>query len=171
MRRDRAADVRRDEDQAGDMNASRANDGDWRAHLVDDDDGVRRILEETHRVAVLGIKIPSSGEPAYYVPEYTQRVGYEVVPVPVYYPEVREILGEKVYRTVSQIPGPVDMVNVFRRSHRIPDHLDDILAKGPKSVWFQLGIRNDEAAERLARAGIDVVQDRCLMVELRQIGR
>ena len=68
------------------------------------------------------------------------------------------------------LPGAVDMVNVFRRPHRVPDHIDDILAKKPKSVWMQLGIRNDEAAERFARAGISVVQDRCLMVELRQRG-
>jgi predicted CoA-binding protein len=81
------------------------------------------------------------------------------------------MLGEKVYRTISEIPGEVDMVNVFRRAADIPAHLDDIIAKRPKSVWFQLGIVNNEAAERLAREGIDVVQDRCLLVELRRIGR
>jgi uncharacterized protein len=93
------------------------------------------------------------------------------VPVPVYYPDVTEILGHQVYRTVSEIPGPVDMVNVFRRSRDVPAHIDDIISKKPKSVWLQLGIRNDAAAERFARAGIDVVQDRCLMVELRQHGK
>jgi predicted CoA-binding protein len=143
----------------------------WRARLVDRPDGIRRILEETRRIAVLGIKTEETGQPAYYVPAYAQRSGYEVVPVPVYYPDVTEILGQHVYRTVAGIPGDVDMVNVFRRSRDIPQHLDDIIAKRPKSVWFQLGIRNDEAAERLAAAGIDVVQDRCLMVELRAIGR
>ena len=81
------------------------------------------------------------------------------------------MLGEKVYRTVSAIPGEIDMVNVFRRSEDIPAHIDDIIAKRPRSVWFQLGIVNDEAAERLAQEGIDVVQDRCLLVELRRIGR
>ena len=84
---------------------------------------------------------------------------------------VAEILGEHVYRTVFSVPGHVDMVNVFRRSNDVPPHLDDILAKKPKSVWMQLGIRNDGAAEILARAGIDVVQDRCLMVELRRRGK
>ena len=151
--------------------AARASAGDWRQHLIENDAGVRRVLAETRRVAVLGIKIAESDAPAYFVPEYVQRAGYEIVPVPVYYPDVEEILGEKVYRTVSSIPGPIDMVNVFRRPHRIPAHVDDIIAKRPKSVWFQLGIRNDDAAEQLARAGIDVVQDRCLMVELRQIGK
>jgi predicted CoA-binding protein len=79
--------------------------------------------------------------------------------------------GEKVYRKLTDIPGDIDMVNVFRRPGDIPQHVDDILTKKPRSVWFQLGIRNDEAAERLARAGIDVVQDHCLLVELRRIGR
>ena len=144
---------------------------DWRAHLVDDDAGIRRILEQTRRVAVLGIKTAESGQPAFYVPEYTQRAGYEVIPVPVYYPEVTQILGQRVYRRVADIPGDVDLVNVFRRPRDIDAHVDDILAKRPKAVWFQSGIVNDAAAERFARAGIDVVQDACLMVELRRMGR
>jgi predicted CoA-binding protein len=143
----------------------------WRTHLIETDEGVRQLLESTQRIAVLGIKTEDSGQPAYYVPEYAHHAGYEIIPVPVYYPDVKEILGQPVYRTISEIPGDVDMVDVFRRPRDIPAHLDDILAKKPKSVWFQLGIRNDIAAEKLARAGIDVVQDRCLMVELRQIGR
>lgn len=141
---------------------------DWRSHLVDDDDGIRRILDATRRIAVLGVKMESF-QPAFYVPAYAQRAGLEVVPVPVYYPDATVILGEKVYRRLADIPGDVDMVNVFRRPKDIPPHVDDIIAKRPKSVWFQLGIRNDEAAERLARAGIDVVQDRCLMVELQHL--
>jgi predicted CoA-binding protein len=144
---------------------------DWRAHLVEDDAGVRRILAQTRRVAVLGIKTPESAQPAFYVPEYAQRAGYDIVPVPVYYPEVTEILGQRVYRRVADVPGEVDLVNVFRRPRDIPPHVDDIIAKRPKAVWFQSGIRNDEAAETLARAGIDVVQDRCLLVELKRVGR
>jgi predicted CoA-binding protein len=143
----------------------------WRRHLIDDDDGIRALLERTRRIAVLGIKTPESGQPAYYVAEYAKRAGYEIVPVPVYYPDVTEILGERVYRTVSAIPGEIDMVDVFRRARDIDAHVDDILAKRPASVWFQLGIRNDAAAERFAREGIDVVQDRCLLVELGAIGR
>ncbi len=148
-----------------------ADEADWRAHLIETSAGIERILEQTRRIAVLGIKTAETGAPAYYVPEYAQQAGYEVVPVPVYYPEVTEILGERVHRTVSGVPGDVDMVNVFRRPGDIPPHVDDIIAKRPKSVWFQLGIRNDAAAERLARAGIDVVQDRCLLVELRRVGK
>ena len=147
-----------------------ASSGDWRRHLIDDDDGIARVIGETRRIAVLGIKIDPE-KPGNFVPAYAQRAGFEIVPVPVYYPEVTEILGERVYRTVFSIPGNVDMVNVFRRSNDVPPHLDDILAKKPKSVWMQLGIRNDSAAELLARAGIDVVQDRCLMVELRHHGK
>jgi predicted CoA-binding protein len=89
----------------------------------------------------------------------------------VYYPDVTSILGQPVYRRLVDIPGEIDLVNVFRRSHDVPPHVDDILAKRPKAVWMQSGIRHDEAAERLARAGIDVVQDRCLMVEVRRLGR
>ena len=143
---------------------------DWREHLIDSYAGIRRVIESTTRIAVLGIK-EGDHRPAYFVPEYAQRAGYEIVPVPVYYPDATEMLGEKVYRTVSAIPGEIDMVNVFRRSEDIPAHIDDIIAKRPRSVWFQLGIVNDEAAERLAQEGIDVVQDRCLLVELRRIGR
>ena len=150
---------------------ARASEGDWRRHLISDRAGIRQLLERTHRIAVLGIKTEESGQPAFYVAEYAQSVGYEIVPVPVYYPEVTEILGTRVYRRVADIPDPIDMVNVFRRPKDIPPHVDDILAKRPSSVWFQLGIRNDDAAERFARAGIDVVQDRCLLVELRAIGR
>jgi len=150
------------------MTTSAASD--WRAHLIDDDAGIERLLRATKRIAVLGIKTEETRQPAYYVPAYCQRAGLEIVPVPVYFPDVTEILGERVYRRVADVPGDVDMVNVFRRPRDIPPHVDDIIAKRPRVVWFQLGIRNDEAAERLARAGIDVVQDRCLMIELQQIG-
>jgi len=143
----------------------------WRRHLIDDDAGIRALLERTRRIAVLGIKTPESGQPAYYVAEYAKRAGYEIVPVPVYYPEITEILGEKVYRILAAIPGEIDLVDVFRRARDIDAHVDDILAKRPAAVWFQLGIRNDAVAERLAREGIDVVQDRCLLVELGAIGR
>ena len=98
-----------------------------------------------------------------------QNAGFKIIPVPVYYPDVTEILGEKVHRQLQQIPDEVDMVNVFRRPQDIPAHLDDLLAKKPKSVWMQLGISHDAVAEQLARAGIKVVQDRCLMVDHRRL--
>jgi uncharacterized protein len=151
------------------MTAHAPHDEPWRDHIVDDDDGIGRIIAATRRIAVLGIKIESY-QPAFFVPEYAKGAGFEIVPVPVYYPHVSTILGEPVFRTVAAVPGEIDMVNVFRRSHAVAAHVDDILAKRPKSVWLQVGIRDDEAAERWARAGIDVVQDRCLMVEMRNHG-
>ena len=151
--------------------AADTTDADWRDRLLERDAQIQDLLGRVKRIAVLGIKTPETGAPAYYVPEYAQQAGYEIVPVPVYYPEATEILGERVYRKVADIPGEVDMVNVFRRPNDIPPHVDDILAKRPKAVWFQSGIRNDAAAERLARAGIEVVQDRCLLVELRSAGK
>jgi hypothetical protein len=120
---------------------------------------------------VLGIKTPESAAPAYYVPEYAQRAGIRIVPVPVYYPGVTEILGEKVYRRLADIPFPLDAVLVFRRPTDIPSHLDDMLAAHPRVVWMQLGIRHDPVAASLVEAGIDVVQDRCLLIELEERGR
>jgi predicted CoA-binding protein len=142
----------------------------WRAHLIETPRQIKDLLENAHRIAVLGIK-PDPLQPAAYVPEYARNAGYQIVPVPVYYPDLTEMNGETVYRKLVDIPGDIDMVNVFRRPNDIPPHVDDIIAKKPSSVWFQLGIRNDDAAERLARAGIDVVQDHCLLVELRRIGK
>jgi predicted CoA-binding protein len=91
---------------------------------------------------------------------YLKKAGFEIIPVPVYYPEATVILAEKVYRKLIDIPGAIDMVDVFRRSHDVAGHIDDILAKKPNSVWLQSGIRNDAAAEIFAKAGIKVVQDR-----------
>lgn len=144
----------------------------WRDNIVETDAGLRELLAETHRVAVLGIKTEAqSFQPAFYVPQYMASAGFDVIPVPVYYPEATRILGREVYRKLSDVPGQIDMVNVFRRSQDVPPHLEDILAARPKSVWLQSGIRNDTVAEQLARAGIKVVQDRCLMVEHRALAR
>ena len=152
--------------------ATTTTDATWRSHLLDTGDAIRALLETSHRIAVLGIKPESrSDQPAHFVARYTKESGYEIVPVPVYYPDVTQILGEKVYRRLVDVPGAIDIVNVFRRPEHVPPHVDDIIAKQPRAVWLQLGIRNDEAAERLARAGIDVVQDRCLKVELMRMGR
>jgi uncharacterized protein len=148
----------------------RSGEEGWRENLVEDDEGLRALLTGMRRVAVLGMKTEAqSFQPAFYVPKYLVAAGLEVVPVPVYYPEATQILGLKVYRRLADVPGEIDMVNVFRRSQDIPPHVEDIIAARPRSVWFQSGIRNDAAAERLARAGIKVVQDRCLMVEHRAL--
>ena len=131
---------------------------------------IRDLIAGVRRIAVLGIKTEQqSSQPAFYVPEYLQRAGFDVIPVPVYYPDVTEILGKPVYRRLADIPGTLDLVNVFRRPQDIEAHLDDLLAAKPAAVWFQSGIRHEAVAETLARAGIKVVQDRCLMVEHRSL--
>ena len=135
-------------------------------HRIETDEGVREVVRRSKRIAVLGMKTEEQvGQAALYVPEYLVGAGLEVIPVPVYYPDRTEILGRKVYRRLQDIPGDIDLVDVFRKPADIDQHIPDILAKKPKAVWFQLGIRNDAAADRLAAAGIDVVQDRCLLVE------
>ena len=145
---------------------------DWQENLVTSFDDIADILEQTRRIAVLGIKTEAqAGQPAIEVPRYMAEQGYEIVPVPVYYPEATEILDRPVYRAVADVPQPVDMVNVFRRSNDVAAHVDDILAARPRVVWMQLGISNDEAAERFARAGIRVVQNRCLMVDHARMAR
>jgi predicted CoA-binding protein len=138
-------------------------------HLLTDVAAIDALLARTHRVAVLGIKTEAqAGQPAYDVPRYLDGAGLEVIPVPVYYPDVTTILGKPVYRRLVDIPGDVDLVDVFRRAKDLDAHVDDLLAKRPRAVWFQLGIRNDAVAERLATAGIEVVQSRCLMVDHRR---
>ncbi len=142
---------------------------DWRTNLITNNHDIIELAGAAKRVAVLGIrskKFPL--RPAFYVAEYLFEAGIELVPVPVYEPEVTRILDADVYRKVADVPGGIDILDVFRRSHDIPPHLPDILEKNPTAAWFQLGIRNNAAAETLAKAGIKVVQDRCLMVDHRR---
>lgn len=142
---------------------------DWQTNLITKDADILALARSAHRIAVLGIRSEKRADrAAFYVPQYLVSAGVEVVPVPVYEKDVEIILGQKVYRDLISIPGEIDLVDVFRRSEDIPPHVPDVLAKKPKAVWFQLGIRNDAAAEELAKAGITVVQDRCLMVEHRR---
>ena len=141
-------------------------------NLVDAPDAIRDLLTRSKTIAVLGIKTEAQADQAaYYVPKYLVAAGYDVIPVPVYYPDAYEILGRKVYRRLIDIPGPVDIVNVFRRPKDVPPHVADILAMKPRAVWLQLGIRHDDAALKLAQAGIKVVQDRCIMVDHRNLAR
>jgi len=146
--------------------------GDWRDNLLEDEARIFELVRSSRRVAVLGMKTEEQADQAaFYVPRTLAEHGAEVIPVPVHFPEASRILGATVYRRVSEVPGPVDIVDVFRRAARIPEHVEDILAKRPRAVWFQLGIRNDRAAGELARSGILVVQDRCLMVDWRRHAR
>ena len=141
-------------------------------NILTTDAEIKELLAATETIAVIGIKPEShSGQPAFYVPKYLADSGYEIIPVPVYYPEVTEILGEKVYRDLNDIPGELDLVNVFRRSEDLSKHTDEMISKKPKAVWFQQGIRDDEVAQKLADAGIKVVQDACIMVVHRMLMR
>ena len=144
----------------------------WQENIISNTAEIRNLLNETRTIAVLGIKTEAqAGQPAFYVPSYLQTAGFQIIPVPVYYPDATRILGQQVFRRLVDIPIDVDLVNVFRRSQEVPPHVPDILAKMPKAVWLQSGIRNDAAAETLAKAGIKVVQDRCLMVDHRYLGK
>lgn len=143
----------------------------WREHLLERTPDVMRVLDRVKRVAVIGIKPGIVGGPAFSVPERMQQAGYEIIPVPVYYPEIREILGVPIHRSLRSITPPADMVQLFRRPADVASHVQEILAHRPRVVWMQLGIRNDDVAEQLARAGIAVVQDRCVKIELDRMRR
>jgi predicted CoA-binding protein len=142
---------------------------DWREHLIDDDAGLAAVLRQARTVAVLGAKVDARA-PAHYVPAYLAAHGYRIRPIN---PTLagRRVLGEPVLPTLADLDAPVDVVEVFRRSEHLPTHAAEILRLPwrPPVVWFQLGIRHDLAAERLARAGIRVVQDRCMMPEHRRL--
>lgn len=133
------------------------------------DTSVRELLESADTVAVLGA-CTRKGRPAYYVPDYLARQGFRILPVnPTH---LRETQWEVPFvATLAELEEPVDIVDVFRRAEDIPGHLDDILAMEPlpRAVWFQLGIRNEEAARRLRDAGIKVIQDKCMLVEHRAL--
>lgn len=133
-------------------------------------DEVRRVLERARTIAVLGAH-PSEDRPAHYVPAYLRGQGYRILPVnPIY--AGRELFGEPVVARLDEIRQPVDIVDVFRRSPDVLDHVEEILAMDPLPavVWLQQGIRNDEATARLVAAGIDVVQDRCTLADHRTFG-
>ncbi len=125
------------------------------------DGSLRQLLQQARRIAVVGLS-PKPDRDSHRVARYLQQRGYEVVPV---YPREEEILGRKVYRRLQDIPDPVDLVDVFRRSEELPAVAEDAIASGATAVWFQLDCVNEEAARRAQQAGLTVVMDRCLKVE------
>jgi predicted CoA-binding protein len=142
---------------------------DHQSFLVQDDAGLTRIFREVRTIAVLGAK-GEAGAPAYYVPTYLKARGYRILPVnPTRAGE--RMLGENVVATLADLPEPVDAIDVSRRPEFLPGHASEILRLPwkPAVVWFQLGIRHDGAAAELARGGIRVVQDRCMMPEHRRL--
>lgn len=142
------------------------------AKLLDRAEDLDALLASTRTVAVLGIKPEShASQPAHYVPRHAQRAGMTIVPVPVYYPEVTHILGEPVVRDLGAVPRPIDLVDVFRKPSDLDAHVAALIELAPRAVWLQTGIVHDGVARALVAAGIDVVMDRCLLVELARRGR
>ena len=109
----------------------------WQDNLIENTTDISALIHATKRIAVLGIKTEAQADqPSVYVPAYLQKAGFEIVPVPVYYPDATMILGEKVYRRLVDVPGDIDMVDVFRRSHDVTGHVEDILAKNRTPCGF-----------------------------------
>ena len=125
---------------------------------------IERILQETKRIAVVGLSSRPT-RAGYYVPAYLQEQGYEIVPVNPY---LDEALGEKAYPDLISVPGQVDLVLLFRRSELVAPFVAQAVQIGADAVWMQSGIYNEEAAEVARAAGLDVVMDRCMMVEHRR---
>jgi predicted CoA-binding protein len=133
-----------------------------------DDADIRGLLERVRRIAVVGLS-PKPHRDSHRVGLYLQERGYTVVPV---YPREETILGQPVYRRVSDIPGGVDLVDVFRRSQDLPSVFDDALAAKAPAIWTQMDCIDEEGARRAREAGVFVVMDRCLMVDhARLLGR
>jgi len=126
-----------------------------------DDETVRRLLERARRIAVVGLS-PKPHRDSHRVARYLLERGYEIVPV---YPREDEILGQRVYRSVRDVPGTVDLVDVFRRSEELPEVVDDVLAARAGALWLQIGCVDEKGALRAREAGLTVVMDRCLMVD------
>lgn len=122
------------------------------------------ILKNSKVIAVVGLS-SNRFRPSYEVAEYMQRAGYRIVPVN---PREREVLGEKAYARLEDIPEPVDCVNIFRRPEAVPEIVDSAIAIGARSVWMQLDITHEDAAAKARSAGLLVVEDRCLLIEHRR---
>jgi len=127
------------------------------------DDYIAGILRATRVIAMVGAS-PNWNRPSYFAMKYLQSKGYRVVPVN---PAAagQEILAEKVYATLADIPGPIDMVDIFRNSEAAGPLVDAAIARGARVVWMQLGVRNDAAAARAEAAGLQVVMNRCPKIE------
>ncbi|QXE92902.1 CoA-binding protein [Geomonas subterranea] len=122
---------------------------------------IKEILTRYRTVAVVGLS-PDSGKPSHEVAAYLKRAGYRIIPVN---PAVDEVFGEKSYPTLAEIPGAVEIVDVFRRSEFVPEIVEQAIAKGAKVLWLQEGVVHEEAARRARDAGLEVVMDRCMLKE------
>jgi uncharacterized protein len=124
-------------------------------------DSIRTILETAKTLAVVGLSSKPT-RPSHGVASYMQKHGYRIIPVN---PHEESVLGEKAYASVDQVPGPVDVVVIFRRPECVPEVVEEAIRKGAKVVWMQEGVLNDDAARRAREAGLEVVQDRCILKE------
>ncbi|WP_257125779.1 CoA-binding protein, partial [Arcobacter porcinus] len=126
---------------------------------------IKAIFEETKTIAIVGLS-PNSEKASFKVAQYLQNNGFKIVPI---YPKEDEILGEKVYRSLSEIPFSIDMIDIFRKPDAILKVVDEVIKikdeKNIKSVWFQLGLANNEAAQNALKAGLKVVQNKCTKIE------
>jgi len=121
-------------------------------------DDVQRILETTKTIAVVGLSDKPDRD-SYQIASYLQQQGYRIIPVN---PRIKEVLGEKAYPSLRDVPDPVDVVDIFRRSEDVPPIVEDAIAIGAKVVWMQSGIVNEEAAARAEAAGLAVIMDACM---------
>lgn len=126
-----------------------------------DRNATRALLEDTRTIAVVGLS-PSPHRPSNEVARYLRAAGYTIIPVN---PACDEVLGEKCYPSLREVPGPIDMVDVFRRPEDVMAVVEDAIAVGARSLWLQLGVIAPEAAQRAAEAGLKVVMDRCSKIE------
>jgi len=131
---------------------------------MNQESAIRKILDEARTIAVVGFS-SNPAKAGYYVPAYLQKQGYRIIPVN---PNLSEGLGEPAYPTLAEVPEPIDLVLVFQRSENVPPFVDEAIAVGARAVWLQLGIAHEAAAEKARAAGLDVVQDACMLVEHRR---
>ena len=132
-----------------------------KGEILVSDRQIKGVLERAKTIAVVGLS-PKPYRDSHDVARYMQQNGYTIIPVR---PAQKEILGETAYKTLDLVPGPVDIVNVFRKSEDVIHHVDEAIALGCKVFWMQLGIENRKAAERLTDHGIDVIMNRCIKVD------
>jgi predicted CoA-binding protein len=129
--------------------------------IVDDIAGLRRILRNSRTLAVVGLSAQWH-RPSYFAAKYMRDHGYRIFPVN---PRYDEVLGQRCYPDLRSVPEPIDIVDCFRKAEEIPAITDAAIAVGAKVLWMQLGIVNDEAAQRASAAGLDVVMNRCVKIE------
>lgn len=136
-----------------------------KGNIITDDGEIKKILENTKSIAVIGLS-PKPDRDSYRVSDYMQKKGYRIIPIR---PKQKEILGETAYSSLDDVEEPVDIVDVFRSSDQIMPHAREALRKKPKVFWMQLGIENEEAAQVLVDAGIDVIMDKCIKIEYQRL--